>query len=208
MFTRRTLLLVLRRRAGRGPDAASLRARGAGGRGAASVARRADVDARAGQADHQRRAARADREGAAAHGRAQDRRADADARAPRCVYFTGIRWGGGERLTACVIPAKGKPFFVCPAFEEDRAREQIALGPFGDARPTCATWNEDESPYERVAAGLKDRGIATGLLGIEETTKFVWSDSIAQAAPQLKIVSATPVVAGCRMIKERARDRR
>src|SRR5512133_1733775 len=46
------------------------------------------------------------------------------------VYFTNIRWGGGERLFACVIPAKGEPFFVCPAFEEDRAREQIGLGPF------------------------------------------------------------------------------
>src|SRR6188474_1368890 len=50
------------------------------------------------------------------------------------VYFTNIRWGGGERLFACVVPVKGEPFFVCPAFEEDRAREQIALGPFGDGR--------------------------------------------------------------------------
>jgi Xaa-Pro dipeptidase len=49
---------------------------------------------------------------------------------------------------------------------------------------------------------LKDRGQAAGTLGIEETTKFVWSDGVRQAAPQLKIVSATPVVAGCRMIKE------
>jgi len=48
------------------------------------------------------------------------------------VYFTNIRWGGGERLFACVIPVKGAPFFVCPAFEEDRAKEQIALGPFAD----------------------------------------------------------------------------
>ncbi|HWK08900.1 MAG TPA: aminopeptidase P family N-terminal domain-containing protein, partial [Vicinamibacterales bacterium] len=30
------------------------------------------------------------------------------------VYFTNIRWGGGERLFACVIPVKGDPFFVCP----------------------------------------------------------------------------------------------
>ena len=37
------------------------------------------------------------------------------------VYFTNINWSGGERLFACVIPAKGEPFFVCPAFEEDRA---------------------------------------------------------------------------------------
>jgi Xaa-Pro dipeptidase len=117
------------------------------------------------------------------------------------VYFTNIHWGGGERLTACVVPAKGEPFFVCPAFEEDRAREQIALGPFGGGKADVRTWNEDESPYALVASGLKDRGIAAGTLGIEETTKFVWSDGVGQAAPQLTIVSATPVVAGCRMIK-------
>jgi Xaa-Pro dipeptidase len=117
------------------------------------------------------------------------------------VYFTNIRWGGGERLFACVITAKGEPFFVSPAFEEDRAREQIALGPYAEPKPDVRTWNEDESPYAIVAAGLKDRGVATGTLGVEETTKFVWSDSVAHAAPQLKLVSATPVVAGCRMIK-------
>jgi Xaa-Pro dipeptidase len=118
------------------------------------------------------------------------------------VYFTNIRWGGGERLTACLIPAKGEPFFVCPAFEEDRAREQIALGPFGGGKADIRTWNEDESPYELVAKGLRDRGVATGSLGIEETTKFVWSDSVAKAAPQLRLVGATPVVSGCRMIKD------
>ena len=118
------------------------------------------------------------------------------------VYFTNIRWGGGERLFACVVPVKGEPFFVCPAFEEDRAREQIALGPFGGGKADVRTWNEDESPYELVAAGLRDRGIATGTLGIEETTKYVWSDGVADAAPQLKIDSATAVVSGCRMIKD------
>ena len=118
------------------------------------------------------------------------------------VYFTNIRWGGGERLTACLVPAKGEPFFVCPAFEEDRAREQIALGPFGGGKADVRTWNEDESPYALVASGLRDRGIATGVLGIEETTKYVWSDGVANAAPQLKLASATPVVTGCRMIKE------
>ena len=118
------------------------------------------------------------------------------------VYFTNIRWGGGERLFACVIPVKGGPFFVCPAFEEDRAREQIALGPFGGGRADVRTWNEDESPYALVAQGLKDRGVGTGTVGVEETMKFAWSDSIASAAPQLKIVTGTPITAGCRMIKD------
>jgi Xaa-Pro aminopeptidase len=118
------------------------------------------------------------------------------------VYFTNIRWGGGERLFACAIPVKGEPFFVCPAFEEERAREQIALGPFGGGRADVRTWNEDESPYTLVANGLRDRGSATGTIGIEETMKFVWSDSIRSAAPQMKTVSATPITAGCRMIKD------
>jgi Xaa-Pro aminopeptidase len=41
-------------------------------------------------------------------------------------YFTGVDWWGGERLFALVLPAKGAAFYVCPAFEEGRAREQLA----------------------------------------------------------------------------------
>ncbi len=115
-------------------------------------------------------------------------------------YFTGIRWWGGERMFAYVLPAKGAAFYVCPAFEEDRAREQIANTPDGE-RTDVHTWQEDESPYRLVAQGLKDRGIATGKLGIEETIRFFFADGIAKAAPQITLTSATPVTAGCRMIK-------
>src|SRR5690349_22777742 len=68
-------------------------------------------------------------------------------------YFTGIRWGNSERLFAVVIPREGSPYVVCPAFEEDRAREQLALGPM--QHTDVATWQEDESPFERVVQGLK-----------------------------------------------------
>jgi Xaa-Pro aminopeptidase len=115
-------------------------------------------------------------------------------------YFTGIRWWGGERPFALVLPAKGAPFYVCPYFEEGRAHEQIANAPDGD-NPDLRTWQEDENPYQLVAQGLKDRGIATGRLGMEETIRFLFSDGIAKAAPQAAISSATPVTAGCRMIK-------
>jgi len=71
------------------------------------------------------------------------------------VYFTGMRWGGSERLFAVVIPRVGNPYVVCPAFEEDRAREQLAIGPL--AHTDVATWQEDESPFEKVTQGLKDR---------------------------------------------------
>ncbi|MGD1080721.1 MAG: Xaa-Pro peptidase family protein [Candidatus Sulfotelmatobacter sp.] len=115
-------------------------------------------------------------------------------------YFTGIRWWGGERTFALVLPAKGGAFYVCPAFEEGRAREQIANAPDGE-QPDVRVWQEDESPYQRIAQGLKDRGIGSGKLGIEETVRFVFADGIAKAASQATIASATPVTSGCRMIK-------
>ena len=64
-------------------------------------------------------------------------------------YFTGIRWGNSERLTAVVIPKVGNPYIVTPAFEEDRTREQLAGGPV--EHTDVAIWQEDESPFDRVA---------------------------------------------------------
>jgi len=114
-------------------------------------------------------------------------------------YFTGIRWGNSERLFSVVIPAKGRAFSVCPSFEESRAVEQIAKSPLTDAE--LLTWHEDESPFQLVAKGLRDRGIATGSIGIEERTPFAFSNEVMKAAGGASLVDATPVTAGCRMIK-------
>jgi len=115
-------------------------------------------------------------------------------------YFTGIRWWGGERMFALLLPAKGMPFYVCPAFEEGRAREQIANAPDGKD-PDVRVWQEDENPYQLIAQGLKERSLSSGKLGMEEAVRFVFSDQIGKAAPQVSMVSATRVTARCRMIK-------
>jgi Xaa-Pro dipeptidase len=118
------------------------------------------------------------------------------------VYFTNIHWWMSERLFAVILPVKGNPFYVCPAFEEDRAREQIAGG-LGGNNAEVRTWQEDESPYQRIAEGLKDRNLTTGNMGMEETVRYVFSEGLSKAAPGLHLVSATPVTAGCRMIKSK-----
>src|ERR1051326_2143936 len=115
-------------------------------------------------------------------------------------YFTGIRWGLSERLLALVLPRTGRAFVVCPAFERDRAMEQIAAGPLkGDA--DVMTWEEHESPYRLVAGGLRDRGITTGRVGIEETVRWVFASGIKAELPAMDLASGTPVTAGCRMVK-------
>jgi len=117
------------------------------------------------------------------------------------VYFSNVRWGLSERMMALVVPARADAFVVCPAFEEERAREQLDLGPFGGDTQVY-TWQEHEDPYALVAQGLSDRGIAGGKLGIEERTYFVYANGIARSAPQIEPVDAIPITAGCRGVKD------
>jgi Xaa-Pro dipeptidase len=122
-------------------------------------------------------------------------------------YFTGLRWGQSERFFAWVLPAKGSPFVVCPVFEEGRVRERM------EAKPTTLpqasvtkvyAWNEDDSPYALLAKALKEAGISTGKIGVEERTQFAFADGIAHASPTLTAVSGTPITAGCRAVKSPA----
>jgi len=113
-------------------------------------------------------------------------------------YFTGVRWGTSERMFAAVIPQRGELAWVCPKFEEERARELIRFG--NDVR----TWEEDASPYLRVTEIFRDRGIRSGRVGIEERVRFFLYDGIRQEAPKIEFVSATPITAGCRMFKSPA----
>jgi Xaa-Pro dipeptidase len=117
------------------------------------------------------------------------------------VYFADLHLNGGERLWALIIPAKSKPFLVCPAFEEGRARELLDAGPFGKDADVLV-WQEDESPFAALGKGLADRGLTSATIGLDENMKFVFAESIRAANPHLTIVSASPVTAGCRMIKD------
>jgi Xaa-Pro dipeptidase len=112
-------------------------------------------------------------------------------------YYTGVRWGNSERTFAVVIPARGDLAWVTPGFEEARARELIP-------HPTdVRAWQEDESPYKLIAGILRDRG-ATGKVAIEERLRFFIYDGVRQELPSAQFTSATPVTAGCRMIKSAA----
>jgi Xaa-Pro aminopeptidase len=113
-------------------------------------------------------------------------------------YFVDVRWSLSERPFLVVIPAKGELAYVSPGFEEQRAREITKFT--NDVR----VWQEDEDWGSVVADILKNRGVTTGTVGVEERVRFFIADGIRAAAPQLQLVLATPVTAGCRMIKSPA----
>ena len=113
-------------------------------------------------------------------------------------YYTGVQWGNSERPFGAVIPARGELAWITPAFEEQRARELIKFS--NDVR----VWQEDESPYRLIAQILRDRGITTGKVGMDERVRFFIFDGVRQEMPQAEFVIATPVTAGCRMFKSPA----
>jgi Xaa-Pro dipeptidase len=112
------------------------------------------------------------------------------------TYFTGAEWGGGERFFGAVLTREGDPAWVTPAFEKDRALEQIPFGRDVEA------WQEDESPFALVAAILRKRGVATGAIGLDESMPYMFAHAIGGALPAARIGLATPVTAGCRMTKD------
>jgi len=113
-------------------------------------------------------------------------------------YYTGVRWGRSERPFGVVIPVRGEPAWVAPAFEEQRAWE--LLPPATDLR----VWQEDESPYRVLAGILHDRGVAVGRIGIEESVRFFVYDGLRSEMGRAQFVNGTPVTAGGRMIKSPA----
>lgn len=110
-------------------------------------------------------------------------------------YFTGVRWGLSERPFVCVLPAKGEAAWVCPGFEEERARELV--GKTAEVR----VWQEDESPYRQIAGILKDRGAASGRVGVEERLRYFIYSGVKKEAPAADFVDGEVITAGCRMIK-------
>lgn len=113
-------------------------------------------------------------------------------------YFVDVRWGLSERPFLLVIPAKGELAYVSPAFEEQRAREITKF------TTDIRVWQEDEDWGQVVGGILKDRGVATGRIGIEERVRFFIPEGLRAASPQVQFVLATPVTAGCRMVKSPA----
>ncbi|MFC5595005.1 Xaa-Pro peptidase family protein [Lysobacter niastensis] len=114
-------------------------------------------------------------------------------------YFTGVQWHRSERTTAAVIPARGDVVVVTPAFEEPSVRETLAVG--GDVRP----WNEHESPFVRLVGALRDRGVTSGPIAFESTTRLFIVDGVREAsAGAYRVVSGDALVKAVRLIKSPA----
>jgi len=110
------------------------------------------------------------------------------------LYFSGLGWGRGSRLTALVIPAMGDPVVITPAFEASKLAELMVMP------MEVRTWDEHESPTALIAGVFAEQA-GDGVIGLERTTRHFVADGLRKDAPSRMIVSATPVVSALRQIK-------
>ncbi len=113
-------------------------------------------------------------------------------------YFTGVQWHRSERTTAAVIPAKGEVVLIVAAFEEPSVRESLRVP------AEVRAWDEHESPFVRIVQALRDRGVASGPIAFETTTRLFIVDGVRAAGPAYAVVSGEALVRACRLIKSPA----
>ncbi|MGL4542418.1 MAG: M24 family metallopeptidase, partial [Polymorphobacter sp.] len=111
-------------------------------------------------------------------------------------YFTGVPWGGSERLVAMLLPRRGLPIIICPAFE--RGSLDAALAVHADVRE----WQEDENPSALVAKALAETGIE--VLAVDPQLPFFMVERLRAASRTLRAIDAAPLVDACRRTKSPA----
>ncbi len=111
------------------------------------------------------------------------------------IYFTGIEWARSERLFAFLLPISGKPVIIAPAFERQRAEDQV------NGRFDIRVWQEDQNPEVLVADTMKDLGLSTGRLAIDSSARTFVFTELASARPGMQFGNAAIITNQCRGVK-------
>ncbi|WP_319937567.1 M24 family metallopeptidase [Sphingomonas cannabina] len=110
-------------------------------------------------------------------------------------YFTGVPWGQSERLVAMLLLPGRRPIIICPHFEIGTLEADLAIA--ADIR----SWQEDENPIRLVADALAEAGVGT--LALDPELPFHFAERLRGATPA-RLLDATSVISGCRMVKSAA----
>ncbi|MBU2939097.1 Xaa-Pro peptidase family protein [Lacinutrix sp. C3R15] len=113
-------------------------------------------------------------------------------------YFTGMKWSASERMVGAVLFANGTLIYIAPEFEKGTIYEFMLID--GDIKG----WEEHESPHQLFVSILKENGVTSGNVAMDEATPFFIIDGIKNCQNNYELVNAKPISAGCRMIKSEA----
>ena len=113
-------------------------------------------------------------------------------------YFTGTHWNSSERMVGALLFPNGALHYIAPQFEKGTVLDFMII----EGQVHC--WEEHESPYQLFNQILKDNGLVSGPVLIDETTPFFISDGILKASSEFTLSNAKSIISGCRIIKSDA----
>jgi Xaa-Pro dipeptidase len=114
------------------------------------------------------------------------------------AYLTGMSWWPSERLFAFVLFADGAHFWICPAFEAEKARLKLrhdeTLG------EDLVVWEEHEYAWKPLAAELARRRVER--IGVDPAARLFVADELGAAFGRERVVSANALVGRLRGVKD------
>ncbi len=108
-------------------------------------------------------------------------------------YFAAVSWGTSERTFGALLNRKGRPVWICPAFELERAKEAL---PAGDE---VRVWEEHESPYALIGGAVRDLGGRR--LGLAPNLSAFQVYGLLRDAAGIETADGAVVTDGCRGTK-------
>jgi Xaa-Pro dipeptidase len=108
-------------------------------------------------------------------------------------YFTGVR-----NLSGLLIPAKGEVAWIVPPDQEQQVHDGSRVG------GKVFAFAEAGAQLRVIKQALAACGVSGGTIGLEEQVRFAMFDGLHKEIPSAEFVNATPVTAGCRVIKSKA----
>lgn len=113
-------------------------------------------------------------------------------------YFTGLRWDPSERMVAAIIPDEGDIHYVAPYFEQNTLRDYWLI------EAEIHGWHEHESPYQLVKQLLKNLGITSGQVLLDECTPYFIASGLREANSGVEFDLAQPLTQSMRARKSDA----
>ncbi|RKY85119.1 aminopeptidase P family protein [candidate division KSB1 bacterium] len=113
------------------------------------------------------------------------------------IYFTNVNWWRSERVFGVLLFKNYEPVWICPSFELERAKEKVLIGK--DIR----TWEEHENPYKLIKNTLKEKGLISGNIGIEESVRYFVVHELKKEIPSINLMDGRLITQGCRAIKNK-----
>lgn len=104
-------------------------------------------------------------------------------------YFAGVPWSPSERMVALLLPVRGSPRIVCPAFERGTLEADLAIP------ADLMLWEEDADPVALAASALP----AGATLAVDPLLPFQWGERLRGRG--LTLVDGAPAIDGCRRVK-------